>query len=165
MNEKHPRQALRTAVVRTAAGAIIGLTIAVGLLIGTAASATSAPPTIVIGTKNFPEEFILGELYKQALQAKGFDVSYKENIGSTEIVQTQPHESGKIELLPRVHRGDRAGRVRTHQLAENRECDLQASPRSLEAAKGYTLLNPTLFYDTGRARKALSPTQPRKSTG
>ena len=28
----------------------------------------------MIGTKNFPEEYILGELYKQALEAKGFKV-------------------------------------------------------------------------------------------
>ena len=42
----------------------------------------------MIGTKNFPEEYILGQLYKQALEAKGFTVSYKENIGSTEIIQT-----------------------------------------------------------------------------
>ena len=45
-------------------------------------------PTIVIGTKNFAEEYILGQLYKQALEAKGFNVSYKENIGSTESIQT-----------------------------------------------------------------------------
>ena len=72
--------------------------IAVGLLAGSAASATSATPTIVIGPK-LPEEYILGELYKQALEAKGFNVSYKENIGSTEIVQTAL-TSGKINFYP-----------------------------------------------------------------
>ena len=29
----------------------------------------------MIATKNFPEEYILGELYKQALEAKGFSVT------------------------------------------------------------------------------------------
>ena len=26
---------------------------------------------IIIGTKNFPEQYVLGQLYKQALEAKG----------------------------------------------------------------------------------------------
>jgi len=54
---------------------------------------------IVIGTKNFTEEFILGQLYKQALQAKGFTVTLKENIGSTEIID-KALTSGKINFYP-----------------------------------------------------------------
>ena len=54
--------------------------------------------TVVIGTKNFPEEFILGQLYKQALEAKGFSVSYKENIGSTEIVQSALRSAAAISV-------------------------------------------------------------------
>ena len=53
----------------------------------------------MIGSKNFPEEFILGELYTQALQAKGFNVTYKENIGSTELMTTAL-KSGKIDIYP-----------------------------------------------------------------
>ena len=34
-------------------------------------------PLIRIGTKNFPEQFLLGELYRQALEAKGFTVELK----------------------------------------------------------------------------------------
>ena len=54
---------------------------------------------MIIGTKNFGEEYILGQLYKQALQAKGFTVKYKENIGSTEIM-TSALQSGKINFYP-----------------------------------------------------------------
>jgi osmoprotectant transport system substrate-binding protein len=43
-------------------------------------------PAVTLGTKDFPEEFILGELYKQALEAKGYTVNLKKNIGSTEII-------------------------------------------------------------------------------
>jgi osmoprotectant transport system substrate-binding protein len=43
-------------------------------------------PPVTLGTKDFPEEFILGELYKQALEAKGYTVNLKKNIGSTEII-------------------------------------------------------------------------------
>ena len=39
-----------------------------------------------IGDKNFTEEYILGDLYQQALEAKGYKVSLKPNIGSSEII-------------------------------------------------------------------------------
>jgi osmoprotectant transport system substrate-binding protein len=66
-------------------------------------SAASLPgegkPTVVIGDKNFEEENILGALYTQALEAKGFNVSLKPNIGSTEIIY-KALTSGKIDMYP-----------------------------------------------------------------
>jgi len=56
-------------------------------------------PTIIIGTKNFGEEYILGQLYKQALEAKGYKVAYKENIGSSELLDTAL-KSNKINFAP-----------------------------------------------------------------
>ena len=53
-------------------------------------------PGLTIGTKDFPEEFILGELYAQALRAKGYTVTVKSNIGATEIVD-KALTSGKID--------------------------------------------------------------------
>lgn len=41
---------------------------------------------VTLGTKNFDEQFILGELYKQALGAKGYKVTLRRNIGSTEVI-------------------------------------------------------------------------------
>ncbi len=133
-------------IAQAAAALAVGAGVTLGLLVGSAASATSATPTIVIGTKNFPEEYILGQLYRQALEAKGFDVSYKENIGSTEIVQTAL-TSGKINFYPEYtgvvvqdvfHKANSPKTAAaTYQLA-----------KSLEAAKGYTVLSPTPFYDT-----------------
>ena len=43
-------------------------------------------PPVTLGTKDFTEEFVLGELYKQALEAKGYTVNQKKNIGATEII-------------------------------------------------------------------------------
>src|SRR3954447_14289861 len=40
-------------------------------------------PTFIMGDKNFAEEYILGELYAQALRAKGYTVKVKSNIGSS----------------------------------------------------------------------------------
>jgi osmoprotectant transport system substrate-binding protein len=43
-------------------------------------------PPVTLGTKNFTEQLILGELYAQALRAKGFTVNLKANIGASEVV-------------------------------------------------------------------------------
>src|SRR5947209_12700786 len=49
---------------------------------------TGRPP-VTLGTKNFTEELILGQLYAQALQAKGYSVRLKSNIGDSEVVARQ----------------------------------------------------------------------------
>jgi osmoprotectant transport system substrate-binding protein len=56
-------------------------------------------PPVTLGTKDFPEEFILGELYKQALEANGYTVNLKKNIGSTEIID-KSLTSGEIDGYP-----------------------------------------------------------------
>jgi osmoprotectant transport system substrate-binding protein len=117
-----------------------------GSFAATARSATKSSPTIVIGTKNFGEEYILGELYRQALEAKGFTVSYKENIGSTEIIQTAL-TSGKINFYPE-YTGVIVQDVFHHALSAKSAAGTFALAKSLEAAKGYTLLNATPFFDT-----------------
>ena len=83
MIRKHTRRAAKAAFAIS-----FGVAIILGGFAGAARPSPAAAPTIVIGTKNFSEEYILGELYKQALEAKGLNVSYNENIGSTEIIQT-----------------------------------------------------------------------------
>jgi osmoprotectant transport system substrate-binding protein len=56
-------------------------------------------PAVTIGTKDFTEEFVLGNLYAQALKAKGYEVNLKENIGSTEIID-KSLTSGQIDGYP-----------------------------------------------------------------
>jgi osmoprotectant transport system substrate-binding protein len=56
-------------------------------------------PAVTLGTKDFTEEFVLGELYKQALEAKGYTVDLKKNIGSTEIID-KSLTSGEIDGYP-----------------------------------------------------------------
>jgi osmoprotectant transport system substrate-binding protein len=70
---------------------------------GSGAASSDQPgkgkPSLTIGTKDFTEEFILGNLYQQALQAKGYKVNLKENIGATEIVD-KALTSNKIDGYP-----------------------------------------------------------------
>jgi osmoprotectant transport system substrate-binding protein len=56
-------------------------------------------PAVTLGTKNFTEELILGQLYAQALQAKGYSVAVKSNIGPTEVV-ARKLASGQIDGYP-----------------------------------------------------------------
>lgn len=55
--------------------------------------------TVTIGSKNFTEAVILGELYRQALEAKGYTVELKSSIGSTEIID-RALTSGEIDMYP-----------------------------------------------------------------
>ena len=89
---------------RRAAKAAFTIALGVAIILGGAAAAPAAQSKaaatpIIIGTKDFPEQFLLGQLYKQALEAKGFKVSYKENIGSTELID-KSLRSGKVTFYP-----------------------------------------------------------------
>src|SRR5262249_841129 len=124
----------------------LGVAIILGLFAGSARSAPRMGPTIVIGTKNFPEEFILGQLYKQALEKKGFDVSYKENIGSTGLIQTSL-TSGTINLYPE-YTGVIVQDVFHKANSPKTASATYSLAKQLEAKKGYAVLDPTPFYDT-----------------
>ncbi|MCW2963430.1 MAG: Substrate-binding region of ABC-type glycine betaine transport system [Actinomycetia bacterium] len=137
----------RSRAAKAAFAISLGVAIVIGLFAAVfARPAHSAGTTVIIGTKNFPEEFILGQLYKQALEAKGFTVSYKENIGSTELIQTSL-TSGKINFYPEY-----TGvivQVVFHKPSSPKTAHATWElAKKLEAAKGYTVLNPTPFYDT-----------------
>jgi glycine betaine/choline ABC-type transport system substrate-binding protein len=54
---------------------------------------------LTIGSKNFTEQFILGEIYAQALEAAGYDVSTDLNLGS-EQVALKALENGDISGYP-----------------------------------------------------------------
>src|SRR3954471_13472659 len=134
---KHTRRAAKAAFAIS-----FGVAIILGLFAGTARPATHARPTIMIGTKNFPEEYILGELYKQALQAKGFSVSDKGSLGSTELVHAAI-ASGKINFYPEYtgvivevvhHKTSPKSGAATYRLA-----------KQLERKNGLTLLKATPF--------------------
>ena len=141
MIRKHTRRAAKAAFAIS-----LGVAIILGVFAGTARPAAKAGPTIVIGTKNFPEEYILGELYKQALAAKGFNVTNKGSLGSTELIQTAL-TSGKINFYPE-YTGVIVQVVFHKAFSGKTAAATTATAKRLEAAKGFTVLNATPFYDT-----------------
>jgi osmoprotectant transport system substrate-binding protein len=83
---------------------VIGATLLAFALIATACGdsgddAVTEGPEIVIGSFGFGESEILGEIYKQALEADGYTVSHNAQIGPREIVGPAL-ESGEIGLVP-----------------------------------------------------------------
>jgi len=59
----------------------------------------ASKPTITVGSKNFTENLILGEIYAQALQAAGFKVKKQLNLGSEQIA-LKALKSGSIDAYP-----------------------------------------------------------------
>jgi osmoprotectant transport system substrate-binding protein len=59
----------------------------------------SGRPPVTVGDKNTPEQFVLGELYEQALAARGFSVSLNRNIGPTGVTIRALHQ-GSLDLYP-----------------------------------------------------------------
>ena len=64
-----------------------------------ATSPTGGGATIKVGSKNFTEEFILGHMYAQLLEANGFKVERKLNLGATPIAH-QALLNKEIDLYP-----------------------------------------------------------------
>ena len=58
-----------------------------------------ASDTIAVGSANFPEAVLLGEIYAGALEAKGVKVQKKLNIGAREAY-IKGLEDGSIDLVP-----------------------------------------------------------------
>ncbi len=133
---------------------VIALLVALLVLtLGPAAGAGVAPQaakartatTVSLGTKDFTEEFVLGQLYKQALEHKGITVDYHENIGSTEVIQTALR-SGKINAYPEYVGEIVQTAYHVKKLPKTAQA-WWALAKSRLAKDGFTLTNPTPFYD------------------
>ncbi|PZO81938.1 MAG: ABC transporter [Mesorhizobium amorphae] len=69
-----------------------------GLAAFLAAGAAQAEP-VKIGSKNFTEQFVVAEIYAQALEKAGIEVERRLNLGTTQIAQTAI-TTGEIDLYP-----------------------------------------------------------------
>ena len=113
------------------------------------AEETAAPEqstTIVLGTKNFTEQYVLGELYKQALEAKGYEVELKSDIGSTEIIDAAL-TSGQINMYPE-YTGTSLTVVFGEEGSEETAEETYERAKELYEERGQTLLEMTPFSDS-----------------
>jgi osmoprotectant transport system substrate-binding protein len=103
-------------------------------------------PAVTIGDKNFTEQYILGELYAQALRAKGFTVKIKSNIGSSEIID-KALTSGKLDLYPE-YTGVILSELAHATKRPGNPDDAYAAAKKFEEGRGFTMLDKTPFFDS-----------------
>jgi osmoprotectant transport system substrate-binding protein len=102
-------------------------------------------PPIVLGDKNFDEEYLLGALYQQALQAKGYTVNLKGNIGSTEIIW-KALKNGQIQMYPE-YTGTLLSTVAGDNKPPSSALDTFHKANAYVTKNGFILLPQTPFYD------------------
>ena len=108
--------------------------------------AAEETPPIRIGTKNFTEQRILGEIYRQALEEAGYEVSLKLDIGSTEIVH-EALRGGAIDMYPEyvgVLLSEVAG-IRDRPADPDEALEMA---RAYERRNGFRVLNASPFSDS-----------------
>lgn len=110
-----------------------------------AAGPGNGKPPIVLGDKNFDEEYLLGDLYQQALAAKGYKVTLKANIGSSEIIY-KALQSGQIQMYPE-YTGTLLTAVAGDTNPPHSAQDTFNKANAYVQKHGFTLLNQTPFYD------------------
>lgn len=146
---------MKRAHVRRGAGSAIAAVVLSGFGIAIASAAPSAhasalpgagKPTVTIGDKNFPEQYILGALYAQALQAKGYKVKLKDNIGSSEITW-KALKAGRIDLYPE-YTGTLLTAIAKRTTNPSSAKGAYSSAKRYASGQGFTLLDATPFADS-----------------
>ena len=102
-------------------------------------------PAVTLGTKDFTEEFVLGELYKQALEAKGYTVNLKKNIGSTEIID-KALTSGQIDGYPE-YLGVSVAVVARKDIVPKSDQQTYDLAKTFYEGRGQTISQQTPFFD------------------
>jgi osmoprotectant transport system substrate-binding protein len=109
------------------------------------AAGTAAAQTVRVGSKNFTEQFVLAELYAQALEAAGIKVERKINLGGT-LIAHKALEEREIDFYPEY-----TGTMLLAVLKQETMTDRKAvydKVKAEYAAKGLVVLNETPFQNT-----------------
>jgi osmoprotectant transport system substrate-binding protein len=118
---------------------------------GSSQSSSALPgkgkPAIVLGDKNFDEEYLLGDIYADAFRAQGYTVDLKPNIGSSELINTV-FQSGKINAFPEY-----LGEIVSTDAGDDKPIASEAQTEQLaqayESKHAATVMTPvTPFFDT-----------------
>jgi len=105
---------------------------------------------ITIGSKNFTEQFVLGEIYSQALEAAGFDVKKELNLGSEQIAY-RALKAGQVDAYPEYTGTSLTSffGVKTDDVPRDPDAAYQMAKRDY-AKEGITELPRTKFENTYR---------------
>lgn len=112
-----------------------------------AAQPGKGKPTIVIGDKNFDEEYLLGQIYAQAFRAKGYTVTLDPNIGGSELIN-KVFQAGKINAYPE-YLGEIVSSDAGYSKPLRSEAQTLQLAQNYESQHGATIMTPVSpFYDT-----------------
>jgi osmoprotectant transport system substrate-binding protein len=103
-------------------------------------------PPVMIGDKNYTEQFVLGELYYEALQAQGFPVQINQNIGPTQVIM-QALANGQLGMYPEYLETWNSQIAGYSRQFKTRRGAFVAADRYARS-KGLNLLEATPFSDT-----------------
>ena len=102
------------------------------------AAGAAAAQTVRVGSKNFTEQFVLAELYAQALEGAGIKVERKINLGGT-LIAHKALEEKEIDFYPEY-----TGTILIAVLKQESITDRKAvydKVKTEYAAKGFVVLN------------------------
>lgn len=116
---------------------VVGLGLAATFI--TALSAYGEP--VKIGSKNFTEQFVVAEIYAQALEKAGIEVERRLNLGATQIAHAAL-TSGEIDLYPE-YTGTALAAVVKGELTSDANQIYADVKKHYEEQLGLTLLKPT----------------------
>src|SRR5215217_1287712 len=105
----------------------------------------NASTMLTIASKNFTEEFILGEIYSQALEAGGYKIRKRLDLGS-EKVAFRAVKSGKVDAYPE-YTGTAFFGVQTDDIPKD-EQEAYDQAKASFAEERVTALPPTPFTDS-----------------
>lgn len=104
-------------------------------------------PQVRVGSKNFAEQFLLGELYAQALRSRGYTIDYRSNIGGSEVID-RAFQAGEIAMYPEY-----LGEIETSiadfdRAANSPEETFNRAKQFEETQRNATILPQTPFQNT-----------------
>jgi glycine betaine/choline ABC-type transport system substrate-binding protein len=100
---------------------------------------------LTVGSKNFTEEYILGNIYAQALKAAGYDVSTNLNLGS-EVIAYKALQDGEISGYPEYTSTLLQSIFGKEKVPADAQAAYAEAKQELEP-KGQTAFPPTPFAD------------------
>ncbi len=114
------------------------------LLDGAGLLDVGARPELTIGSKDFTEQLVLGELYAQALATRGFTVRTRLNLGATGVVDAAL-ERGDVDLYPEYTGTSYTAVFKQSVQPDDDRYSIARSVAHSYAERDMTMLEPTPF--------------------
>jgi len=122
-----------------------GIALALGLALALWPAPQSDKPVVTIGAKRFSEQYILARLIGRRLEAAGYDVRYREGLGSAVVYRALASDEVQVYV-------DYAGTIWTNEMQrqdpEPRAAMIAEIARWAKAQHGVQLVGPLGFENT-----------------